>query len=222
MINKISEFEKKIKVKLNNKSLLVKALTHKSANMNSNNEKLEFLGDRVIGIILSEELYNLYPNVNEGELDKRFAVLVNRKTCCSVAWSMQIQNYIITGDKKKIININDEKILSDCCEAIIGDIYIDRGFDYVKKFVLKLWKKNIEKSNITIFDPKTKLQEHSLKKYKKLPLYKLVSFEGPKHRPLFKIAVSITGTKKVLGIGKSKQDAEQNGASNLLKKINVA
>ena len=159
--------------------------------------------------------------VNEGELDKRFAVLVNRKTCCSVAWSMQIQNYIITGDKKKIININDEKILSDCCEAIIGAIYIDRGFDYVKKFVLKIWKKNIEKSNITIFDPKTKLQEHSLKKYKKLPLYKLVSFEGPKHRPLFKIAVSITGTKKVLGIGKSKQDAEQNGASNLLKKINV-
>ena len=189
--------------------------------MNSNNEKLEFLGDRVIGIILSEELYNLYPNVNEGELDKRFAVLVNRKTCCSVAWAMQIQNYIITGDKKKIININDEKILSDCCEAIIGAIYIDRGFDYAKKFVLKIWKKNIEKSNITIFDPKTKLQEHSLKKYKKLPLYKLVSFEGPKHRPLFKIAVSITGTKKVLGIGKSKQDAEQNGASNLLKKINV-
>ena len=221
MINKISEFEKKIKVKLNNKSLLVKALTHKSANMNLNNEKLEFLGDRVIGIILSEKLYNLYPNVNEGELDKRFAVLVNRKTCCSVAWSMQIQNYIITGDKKKIININDEKILSDCCEAIIGAIYIDRGFDYVKKFVLKIWKKNIEKSNITIFDPKTKLQEHSLKKYKKLPLYKLVSFEGPKHRPLFKIAVSITGTKKVLGIGKSKQDAEQNGASNLLKKINI-
>ena len=221
MINKISEFEKKIKIKLNNKSLLVKALTHKSANMNSNNEKLEFLGDRVIGIVLSEELYNLYPNVNEGELDKRLAVLVNRKTCCSIAWTMQIQNYIITGDKKKIININDEKILSDCCEAIIGAVYIDRGFDYVKKFVLKIWGKNIEKSNITIFDPKTKLQEHSLKKYKKLPLYKLVSSEGPKHRPVFKISVSITGSKKVLGIGKSKQDAEQNGASNLLKKINV-
>jgi len=221
MINKISEFEKKIKLNLQNKSLLLKALTHKSANMNSNNEKLEFLGDRVIGIVLSEKLYNLYPNVSEGELDKRFAILVNRKTCCSIAWSMQIQNYIITGDKKKIININDEKILSDCCEAVIGAIYIDRGFEYVKKFVLKLWNENIKKSNITIFDPKTRLQEYSLKKYKKLPLYKLVSFEGPKHRPLFKISVAITGSKKVLGIGKSKQEAEQNGASNLLKKINI-
>ena len=221
MINKISEFEKKIKLNLQNKSLLLKALTHKSANMNSNNEKLEFLGDRVIGIVLSEKLYNLYPNVSEGELDKRFAILVNRKTCCSIAWSMQIQKYIITGDKKKIININDEKILSDCCEAVIGAIYIDRGFEYVKKFVLKLWNENIKKSNITIFDPKTRLQEYSLKKYKKLPLYKLVSFEGPKHRPLFKISVAITGSKKVLGIGKSKQEAEQNGANNLLKKINI-
>ena len=219
MINKISEFEKKIKVKLNNKSLLVKALTHKSANMNSNNEKLEFLGDRVIGIILSEELYNLYTNVNEGELDKRFAVLVNRKTCCSVAWSMQIQNYIITGDKKKIININDEKILSDCCEAIIGAIYIDRGFDYVKKFVLNLWQNDLKKSHLTILDAKTELQEYSLKLYKKLPMYRLLSTKGPRHNPTFKVGVCIKGSKELIGTGNSKQEAEQKGADNLLKNI---
>ena len=221
MINKITKFEKKIKVKLNNKSLISKALTHKSANNNSNNEKLEFLGDRVIGIILSEKLYRLYPNVNEGELDKRFATLVNRKTCCSIAWSMQIQDYIITANKKKKINIHDEKILSDCCEAVIGAIYLDLGFEFAKKFVLKLWKNKIAKSNVTILDSKTKLQEYSLKKYKKLPLYELIKFDGHRHKPSFKICVSITGSKKVFGFGKSKQEAEQNGASILIKKINI-
>ena len=218
---KINKLIKILGIKFKNKSLLIDALTHKSANQNRNNEKLEFLGDRVIGLVLSKKLYDLYPNEPEGVLDKRFAILVKRSTCSSVAWSLGLQNFIIMGNQKKIIGKSDEKILSDGCEALIGAIYINSGLDITQGFILKIWKNYLDKSDITILDSKTKLQEHSLKKYKKLPLYKLVSFEGPKHRPLFKIVVSITGTKKVLGIGKSKQDAEQNGASNLLKKINV-
>ena len=218
MILNIQKFQK---IKFKNNSLLIEALTHKSANKKFNNEKLEFLGDRVIGLILAKKLIDLYPDENEGVLDKRFAILVNRETCCDIAWSIGIQNYIIMGNQKKKITRKDEKILSDCCEAVIGAIYIDRGYDFVKNFILKIWKKKIDRSDITILDPKTKLQEYSLKSYKKLPHYRLISSSGPKHKPTYKISVSITGSKQFIGIGSSKQQAEQDGAAKLLERNNI-
>ena len=217
----IKKFEKKLNINLKNKSLLIEALTHKSSNILKNNEKLEFLGDRVIGLVLAKKLFDLYPHENEGVLDKRFAKLVNRKTCCSIAWSVGIQNYIILGDTKKKISLKDEKILSDACEALIGAIYIDQGYSFVKEFILKIWKNHLSVSNITILDSKTKLQEYALKHFKKLPIYKFVSSKGPKHKPTFKISVSIHGSKLFIGSGKSKQEAEQNGAGKLLKSANI-
>ena len=217
----IHKFEKDLKIKFKNKSLIIEALTHKSANQKINNEKLEFLGDRVLGLILSKKLFDLYPKLTEGVLDKKFASLVNRKTCCDIAWSIGIQNYIVIGNKKKKIIKADEKILSDCCEAIIGAIYIDRGFDVVRNYILKIWKKKIEASNVTILDPKTKLQEYSLKIFKKLPLYRLVSSSGPRHNPIYKIAVSIIGSKHFIGVGNSKQQAELDGAAKLLRAKNI-
>ena len=123
--------------------------------------------------------------------------------------------------KKKKITKKDKKILSDCCEALIGAIYIDRGYDFAKSFILKIWKVDIDKSDITILDSKTKLQEHSLKIYKKLPLYRFVESSGPKHNPIYKISVSITGSKQFIGMGGSKQQAEQNAAAKLLKDKNI-
>ncbi len=213
----ISKFERLLKIKLKNKSYIKEALTHKSADESFNNEKLEFLGDRVLGLILSKKLIDLYPNESEGVLDKRFAQLVNKKTCSIVGWTCGLGNFIITGDQKKIITKKDEKILSDTCEALIGAIFIDRGYNYVKEFVLRLWNKELKKSNITVLDSKTKLQEYSLKLYKKLPIYKLDSIKGPRHYPLFKISVSIDNSKKFVGVGNSKKEAEQNAAGNLLK-----
>ena len=221
MIEKISKFEKKIQIKMNDKSLLIKALTHKSANQVYNNEKLEFLGDRVLGLVLSNKLIDLYPNENEGILDKRFAKLVNRSTCSMMGWSIQIQEYIILGDAKKKVTQKDEKILSDSCEALIGAIYLDQGFDFAQEFVLKLWKKHIDKSYITILDSKTRLQEYSLKICKKLPTYRLINSSGPRHNPTFKISVSIHGSKLYIGTGSSKQDAQQNAAKKLLKNITI-
>jgi len=220
MLN-IIKFEKDIKFKFKNKSLIISALTHKSANHKVNNEKLEFLGDRVIGLALSKKLFDLYPNETEGILDKRFASLVNRRTCCDVALSMNLQNHIITGNIKKKITKNDEKILSDSCEAIIGAIYIDRGFEIVKNYIIKIWKKHIDRSTVTILDPKTKLQEYSLKKYKKLPHYRVVNSTGPKHNPTYKIIVTIIGSKEYVGIGNSKQLAQLDAAGKLLKGINI-
>ena len=217
----INNFQKDLRIKFKNKSLLIKALTHKSANQKNNNEKLEFLGDRVIGLVLSKKLFDLYPNENEGVLDKRFANLVNRKICCEIGWSISIHKYIIIGDSKKKIKKTDEKIISDCCEALIASIYIDQGFNFVRDFILKVWKKNINRSTVTILDSKTKLQEHSLKHYKKLPFYRLVNTEGPKHNPTYKISVSITGSKPFVGVGNSKQQAEQDGATKLLNYKNI-
>ena len=159
----IKKFEKILKIKMKNKSLLIDALTHKSANLEINNERLEFLGDRVIGLVLSNKLFDIYPKKTEGILDKRFAKLVNRKTCASLAWSIGVKDFIIMGDTKKKIIRKDEKILSDACEAIIGAIFVDRGYNYVKELVLRLWKQDINKSDITILDPKTNCKNIPLK-----------------------------------------------------------
>ena len=136
----IKKFQEDLGIKFKTRSLLLKALTHKSASQTINNEKLEFLGDRVIGLVLSKKLFDLYPNEPEGVLDKKFATLVKKKTCSDVAWNLGLQNLIITGSHKVKITKKDEKILSDCCEAVIGAIFIDKGFDFVKKFILNAWK----------------------------------------------------------------------------------
>ena len=217
----ISKFQERLKIKVKNKTLLIEALTHKSSNQEINNEKLEFLGDRVIALILSKKLLDLYPKEPEGIIDKKFAKLVNKKTCASIAWSIGLKNFIQMGNSKKMISRKDEKIISDACEAIIGAVYVDRGYDYVKEFILRLWKHDINKSDITILDPKTKLQEYSLKVYKKLPIYRLLSSSGPKHNPFFKISVVITGSKQFVGRGNSKKEAEQDSANNLLKTMNI-
>ncbi len=217
----INNFEKKIKIKFKKRSLLIQAMTHKSVDQDLNNEKFEFLGDRVLALALSKKLFDLYPKEKEGILDKRFARLVNRKTCSLVSWALGLQSFIILADKKKKISLNDEKILSDACEALIGAIYLDKGFFVAQDFILKSWKKFIDSSNITVLDSKTKLQEYSLKKYKKLPIYKKLSSKGPKHNPVYKISVSIQGSKVFYGIGKSIQQAQQNGAENLLNNIKL-
>ncbi len=218
---KINKLEKKIGVNFKNKSLLKKALTHKSANQIDNNEKLEFLGDRVIGLILSKKIIDLYPNEEEGNLDKRFAKLVNRDTCSEIAWSIGMHNYLILGDSHKKITKQDGKILSDSCEALIGAVYLDKGFDFTNNFILNLWKGSLQNSNITILDPKTKLQEYSLKTFKKLPTYNFIKSYGPRHKPIFKISVNIPNSKKFIGSGNSKQQAEQDGARRLLESINI-
>jgi ribonuclease III len=217
----IKSIEKKLNIKFLNKTLIIDALTHKSLNQSKNNEKLEFLGDRVIGLVISKKLFDMYPNDSEGVLDKKFANLVNRKSCSDIGWDIGIQNLILTGNNKKIITKKDEKILSDSCEALIGCIYIDQGFEFVKNYILKVWKNKVDNSHIAILDPKTKLQEYSLKIYKKLPIYKFITSSGPKHRPTFKVSVFITGSKKFIGSGSSKQLAELDGALKLLKNINI-
>tara|TARA_B100001778_G_scaffold276412_1_gene239763 strand:- start:51 stop:719 length:669 start_codon:yes stop_codon:yes gene_type:complete len=204
--------EKKIKVKFKDTELLIKSLTHKSYDKLNNNEKIEFLGDRVLGLVIAKKLLEIYPDEKEGILDKKFSSLVNKKTCLSVAKNIELYKYIlIFNPKNKSVKIED-KVISDSCEALIGAIYLDRGFNIAEKVILELWYEHIKNSVITQIDSKTKLQEFSLKKFKKLPTYKIISNTGPRHKPIFKVGVKLPNSKYYIAIGKSKKDAEQNAA----------
>ena len=213
--------ESNLKINFNNKKLLIQSLTHKSYSEKHNNEKLEFLGDRVIGLVISKKLLSLYPNENEGVIDKKFSYLVNKKTCALVGRQLNLKNFIKTGNSLKYLRSNDEKIISDCCESIIGALYLDQGYSAAERFILKNWDSFLKKSVITRIDSKTKLQEFSLKKFKKLPIYKSFKPTGPNHNPIFKVQVNISNSKKYFGLGKSKKLAEQNAASKLVKSLKI-
>ena len=209
--------QKKIKIKFKDKKLLIKSLTHKSFDKINNNEKIEFLGDRVLGLVIAKKLLEIYPNEKEGILDKKFASLVNKKTCLQIAKNIDLEKFMLTfNPKNKKVKIED-KILADGCEALIGCIYLDKGFTVVENFILDQWEKKIEESVITQIDAKTKLQEFSLKKYKKLPIYKIISNTGPRHKPIIKVGVMLTNSKFYTADGSSKKEAEQNAAIICLK-----
>jgi len=211
--------EKKLKLNFKNKSLLIKSLTHKSFDKENNNEKIEFLGDRVLGLVIAKRLLEIYPNEKEGVLDKKFASLVNKKTCLEIAKKLELHKYILTFNIKNKKDKIEDKLLADSCEALLGSIYLDKGFQTVEKVILNLWSNEIKNSVITQIDAKTKLQELSLKKFKKLPIYKLISNTGPRHKPLFKVGVKLLNTKLYISEGKSKKDAEQNAAILCLDNI---
>jgi ribonuclease-3 len=211
--------EKKINIKFKNTNLLIQSLTHKSHNSLENNEKIEFLGDRVLGLVIAKKLLEIYPDEKEGILDKKFASLVNKRTCLEIAKNINLEKYILTfNPNNKKVKIED-KIISDCCEALIGALYLDKGLNITEKIILDLWKNHIKKSVVTQIDAKTKLQELALKNFKKLPIYKLISNTGPRHKPLFKVGVKLPNTKYFIALGKSKKDAEQNAAIECLKNV---
>ena len=214
-----ANLEKKLKLKFLDQKIFIKCLTHKSFDSKNNNEKIEFLGDRVLGLIIAKKLLELYPDEREGILDKKFASLVNKKKCLEIAKKIELEKYILVlNPKNKKIEIED-KIVADCLEALIGAIYLDKGLNFTEKFILNLWSEHITASVITQIDAKTKLQEYSLKIFKVLPIYKLISNTGPRHKPLFKVAVKLKNTKFFTAEGTSKKDAEQNAASLCLQDI---
>ncbi len=215
------DLEQILKYSFKNKSILHRALTHKSYDSNTNNEKLEFLGDRVLGLIISKKLLEKYPSEKEGIIDKKFANLVNKKTCINIAKKLNLKKYLYLGASHKNLERSADKIVSDSLEAIVGAIYLDGGLKSSEKFILCFWESYINKSVITQIDSKTKLQEYSLKKFKRLPKYTFFKKTGPQHKPLFKTEVEITGSKKVIGEGTSKKNAQQNAAAKLIKILNL-
>ena len=217
----LNDLEKILQIKFKNKKILEKSLIHKSLDPINNNEKLEFLGDRVLGFVISKKLYEIYPDETEGALDKKFASLVNKNMCLSIANKLNLSKFIKTNTNKTNNYKPENKIISDTCEAIIGAIFLDQGIKVVENFILKIWNEYIENTQETKIDSKTMLQEFSLKKYKVLPKYTLLKTKGPKHKPVFHVQVKIKSSKSIDGIGSSKKLAEQDAATSLLRKMNL-
>ena len=215
MIKNLANFQKRIGINFHNQKLLTKSFTHKSYNPVENNEKLEFLGDRVLGLVISQNLLKFFPNDKEGDLDKKLASLVNKKQCAVIAKDINLQEYILIKNSNNKTSI-ENKVLSDCLESVIGCIYLDQGLEVAEKFIIKNWRKYLNKSLITERDSKTKLQEYSLKNYKSLPVYKLLENKGPRHKPLIKVSVNIKNSKNIIATGNSKKEAEQKAAKKLL------
>ena len=221
MKNLIKELETIIKYSFKSHDLLNKSLIHKSFDNINNNEKLEFLGDRVLGLIISKKLIEIYPDEKEGIIDKKYANLVNKKTCVQIANELNLKKFMILGSSHKNLDRSDDKIASDCLEALIGAIYLDGGLKHAEKFVLNFWKHFLENSILPLIDAKTQLQEHSLKIFKELPKYTFHKKTGPQHSPIFKTNVQIPNSKKVIGSGSSKKNAQQNAARKLLLSLKI-
>jgi len=219
----IDQIEKILGIKFSDRSLIEQAFTHKSKSMSisKNNERLEFLGDRVLGLVIASFLSNEYPKDAEGVLDKKLASLVNKETCSKIISSLKIDQFLSLSKAQKQNKAGNRKILGDLCESIIGAVFLDKGFEHARKFVLKIWKDNLKNTLNVIIDPKTKLQEYSLKLYKKLPIYKYISNSGPSHKPNFKVSVSIEKSKSFSAIGSSKKIAEANAAKKLIEYLNI-
>ena len=214
----LSLLEKKIKYKFKDISLLKLALTHSSFEKTLNNENLEFLGDRVLGLVIAEKLIKDYPNADEGSLDKMLSSLVNRNTCFMVANNLALGDFILLGSTERSSLGNKKKsILSNACESILGAVYQDSDFVIVKKLILELWREHIHNIDQNLIDPKSFLQEWTLKKYKKLPEYKTLSKEGPDHEPIFEIELKFMNYKKAFSKARSIKEAEKLAAESFIQ-----
>ena len=215
------KFEDLNKLKFKNKELLKQSFIHKSFDSDFNNENLEFLGDRVLGLAISKKLIDIFPNEKEGVIDKKFASLVNKKTCSQIGKRLNLKKFMLLGKSYKKIKSSDEKILSDCLEALIGALFLDSGLEATEKFIYYNWENYLKKSDYTFIDPKTKLQEYSLKMFKKLPEYNTKFQTGSHHNPVFQVEVKIHNSKIFFGEGNSKKKAQQKAAKKLLNFLKI-
>ena len=214
----IEKLEKTLGYTFNNKKLLIQALTHGSCtgDVTENYERLEFLGDRVLGLAVAEMLYDTFPKEPEGSLSQRHTSLVCKETVAELSRALTIDQYVHIASED--IRENDN-VLCDVGEAVIGAIYVDGGSEKALEYVRAKWKDLLHKSHNPPKDSKTELQEMSHIKGLGMPTYEVVKREGSEHEPIFHIAVNLEGTTPEVGQGRDKKLAEQDAAHKMLMKI---
>ncbi|MBL9011161.1 MAG: ribonuclease III [Alphaproteobacteria bacterium] len=199
---------------------LTEALTHASADAKRSNERLEFLGDRVLGLVVAEELIRRFPGLEEGELAVRLNALVRKETCARVAQDTGIDTHIILAPgERQTGGVAKKAVLGDACEAIIAALYLDGGLPAARHFILTAWKNDFDASAGVGRDPKTELQEWAQSRSdlgRALPVYRVTHSSGPAHAPHFVVAVSVGTAGTAEGEGGSKREAERNAAAALL------
>tara|TARA_Y100000768_G_scaffold364648_1_gene325263 strand:- start:186 stop:878 length:693 start_codon:yes stop_codon:yes gene_type:complete len=222
---KLLSFEKKILYKFKNTSLLEQALTHPSHYKDTNSkklfsnqfERLEFLGDRVLGVIIAYLLVKKFKEFDEGDLSKKYSYLVQKKFLQKISDNLLIKDILLYNFKKN--NKMNASILSDAVESLIGAIFLDGGYKASFNFINKYWSPYLDIKISKTQDPKTTLQEISQSKSKKLPEYKLLNKKGPPHSPIFTVSLRVLNLKIIKSKGSSIRDAEKNAAMEALKKL---
>lgn len=204
--------------------MLTRALTHASADTDRSNERLEFLGDRVLGLIVAERIHALYPADREGALALKFNALARRETCAQAAETAGIPAHLIlataeavSGGRRKLA------ILSGACEAVIAALYLDGGMAAARVFIDRYWTEAFAALNTDMRDAKTILQEWAQghAQNRGMPVYRLAGREGPDHAPHFQVEVKVEGLEPQLGSGGSKREAEQDAAAKLLERLGL-
>ena len=216
------EISKLLDYQFKNNRLLEEALTHASARKSSkvNNERLEFLGDRVLGLVIAEELLRKNPNSTEGEIATYYNSLVKKETCAFIAKEIGLENLLTLGKSVKRTNDRQkDKILGNAIEALIGAIFLDAGFETSKQLVLKVWRKQIGTVRDIEVHAKTALQELLQSKGQEPPTYKQISRTGPDHDPDFCVEVVLGSGLNAIGSGSTKRMAETKAAEQILEKI---
>ena len=216
------EISKLLDYQFKNNRLLEEALTHASARKSSkvNNERLEFLGDRVLGLVIAEELLRKNPNSTEGEIATYYNSLVKKETCSFIAKEIGLENLLTLGKSVKRTNDRQkDKILGNAIEALIGAIFLDAGFETSKQLVLKVWRKQIDIVRDIEAHAKTALQEFLQSKGQEPPTYKQISRTGPDHDPDFCVEVVLGSGLNAIGSGSTKRMAETKAAEQILEKI---
>lgn len=221
-----TSLEQKIGHSFKDKNLLVQALTHVSAiahgKVKVSYQRLEFLGDHVLGLVISHLLVREFPRAQEGELSQRLSDLVRMETCAKVGLELDLGAYIYFGtNEAKSGGRFKNSIIADVCEGVIGAVYLDGGYEAAAKFVEKYWGERALKSKNRLRDPKTMLQEWGQARGLPPPIYRQIERKGPDHKPTFKIAVELPGLDAAEGEGHTKRDAQQAAASMMLGRHGV-
>ena len=214
-----AKLEELIGVVFTDKTRLDHALTHSSARAagQGNYERLEFLGDRVLGLCIAELLYERFRSADEGELSVRLNQLVSAETCAAVADEIGLHAFIRTGsDIKKVTGKRMLNMRADVVESLIGAIYLEGGLEAARKFILANWRERAGRAGAARRDAKTELQEWSHARFGLTPVYKVADRSGPDHDPQFTVSVEISGLDPAVGVSRSKRAAEQQAAARLL------
>lgn len=199
---------------------LERAMTHSSTAEDYNYERLEFLGDRVLGLVIANALFETFRKEREGGLAKRHAALVQGRTLAVIASMNKLGEYIILSDaERKAGGTENENILADILESLIGAIFVDGGYEPARDFILKFWGDNIETLTEAPLDPKTELQEWVQAKSLPLPVYEVVDKTGPDHAPVFTIELTVQGQTSLRAEGPSRRQAEKTAARQMLARL---